>query len=778
MFKLCRIALFIVLLITTTVSFAQSYYHRPAAPSSAGYSGTGANIDVRYHKLSWRINPDSSVKYIKGFVQTNFITNTNTSAISFDLNSVLVVDSVKFRNAKLPAGNITRAGNILNISLGTTLASGTLDSVWVYYQGTPPGVSGAAQGYQKLTSSTAGNHIQSLSESYEDRDWWPCKADMQDKIDSIDILVNVPWGTPTAADTFWVATNGKLIDSTITGTSRTFHYRSGYPIASYLVCVAVAKFNRYYSGPVNINGTLVPSVYYLLRGKPSYTSILTAMDKMNGVLSAFSNKFGDYPFKKDKHGYYDGLSGAAGMEHQTFSAIAPGALTSIATLIHELMHQWFGDNVTFSTWNDLWLAEGFARYAESLAGELVPSLGVNAFNVRKSIKTSALALSANSAWIPNGNIANSNLIWNSNYGSTVYERGAMIVSMLRTLSGDAKFYQATTNYQTNLAGKSATADSLKNYFNAALGVDLTPFFDDYAGGSGGAATAKGGIGNPDYVVNWSNPQGNQFAISVASQLPSTGSNVTYFNGPVVLHVTGSTAQQDTTIVFFDWGNGNLSTAGNGVGPQIPGNLLTYQLSFSPLAVAVDDSARTLVTGTANKISVIPVKVNRFSVKAARTGNVCSLLLESTSPVNRVELLRSRDGIHYSFAGYMTSENVSALQPLYSFSDDQPYATTYYKAKVYYMGTETYSTVVRIKRPGKPLKISPNPARSSVLVKFDNPTGLDCTVRILAQSGEIVRKAIVNESTIRFDISTLPSGVYPVQIEQAGELLQTGSLVIR
>ena len=106
----------------------------------------------------------------------------------------------------------------------------------------------------------------------------------------------------------------------------------------------------------------------------------------------------------------------------------------------------------------------------------MPSLGYNAYSILNSYKSSALGLITASTWIPNGNIGNSDLIWNSNYGSTVYERCCMVVSMLRALSGDAKFFEACTNYQTSLKGKSATTDSLKNHFNAVLGIDISEFF--------------------------------------------------------------------------------------------------------------------------------------------------------------------------------------------------------------------------------------------------------------------------------------------------------------
>ena len=316
------------------------YYHQVANPTSSGNSGTGDNINVIYHKVFWRINPDSSVKYIKGYVQTNFITTEpNVNQITFDFNSVLNVTAVQFRGANLPAANIVKSGNVLFIQLGATLAQNFKDSVKIFYEGTPPAASGAAQGYQKATSASAGTFITTLSESYEDRDWWPCKADMQDKIDSMDIIVSVPWAAPTAADTFWVASNGRLIDSTITGNNRIFTYQTRYPIASYLVFVAVARFTRFHRNPVDISGTPVPVMYYLFKGKSeaTYNSIVAAMDRMNPVMQALSERIGDYPFKLEKHGYYDGLLGAGGMEHQTFSGMATNSLQSTKTLVHELM---------------------------------------------------------------------------------------------------------------------------------------------------------------------------------------------------------------------------------------------------------------------------------------------------------------------------------------------------------------------------------------------------------------------------------------------------------
>lgn len=602
-------SIFITLILLGTYYYSTAQHGHRSFPVNdgntagfTGFSGTGANMDVVYHRINWNINPNNASKIVAGDVTTYFRTLVpNVSSISFDLNKT------SFNNGSL---SVTWHGlpctvsfpasgsvNILNITLPSGIAAaGTLDSVVINYSGTPPAASGAAQGYQRSSYTDVNAATQfytnSLSESYEDRDWWPCKADMQDKIDSMDINVTVPW---SGADTFWVATNGKLVDSAISGGNRTFKFKTRYPIASYLVCLTVAKFNRYYRS-VQVGSTDIPVQYYLLGGKTAsyYTNAVTAMDRVNGVVQAFSNKISDYPFKLEKHGFYDGLVGASGMEHQTFSAIAPGSLTSLSTLNHELMHQWFGDNVTFATWNDLWLAEGFARYGESLAAELVPSLGLNFHTSRTSAKTSALA-STVSAWIPNASIVSSNAIWNSSYGSAVYQRGAMIVAMLRAMSGDTRFYQALRNYQTNLAGKSATTDSLKNYFNAVLGTDISEFFRDYVGGSGSAAAAVGGVGNPIYNIGWNSPVPNVLVLRVNSQAKSATSNVSYYTGPIAVRATAP--GRDTTIIMFDWNGDSLSYAGNGISRPIRKNLLAYRLSFTPTALIYDDSAKTLSTGT-------------------------------------------------------------------------------------------------------------------------------------------------------------------------------------
>jgi hypothetical protein len=782
------------LTITVILNFSQAGYAQnfqsAEVNNSFGFSGTGANINVYYHRANWTIDPNGATKNISGTVTTYFkTTQANVSAINFDLNKA------SFNNGSLVvryhgtvcAKSFPSSGlvNILNITLPVTIAAtGTRDSVDITYSGIPPSVpvGSAAEGYQK-GSNGGDNYVMTLSESYEDRDWWPCKADMQDKIDSaMDMNFTVPWNAATG-DTFWVAANGKLVDSAmITGTTRNFSFKTTYPIASYLVALAVGKFTRYYK-LVNVNGTNTQVAYYLLRNTTSHATKITAMDKINLVITAFSSKFGDYPFKLEKHGYYDGLMGAGGMEHQTFSGIATTQF-NVQTLVHELTHQWFGDNVSFSTWNDLWLAEGFARYSEVLAGELVPSLGLNPYTMRSSLKANAMAINNAATWIPDASIANSDLIWNSSYGSTVYERGGMVVSMLRVICGDAVFFQALTNYQTNRAGKSATTDTLKNYFNALLGRDISSFFNDYVGGSGNGAATVGGIGNPVYSINWNTPVANKLALQVGSQTQSSGSNVAYFNGPVVIHATNAVSgwTKDTTIVFYDWGGGSLSYAGNGLSAPA-GSTLVYNLSFTPVKLFIDDSARTLIdaaASTTNKITTLAIKVEDFTVRKTAAGNLAKLSITTTDPITKVELQKSSNGTDFAAAGEMNLSDPGNQTLHYGFTDIPSLVTTvFYRAKIYYAGKEEFTGIVKIQSANtKGIIVSPNPAYKDVRIAFDNAAGEELKIKIMDAGGKQVKEIITNSNFIHFDTTELSSGIYMIQVIQQGEVSQTRKFLVR
>jgi hypothetical protein len=733
---------------------------------TTGFSGTGNNIDVVYHRINWRINPDSAIKAIGGTVTTYFVVKqAAVNAITFDLNGVLTA-TAKYHGSSIA---VTRpSANVIRLALPVSLAINTLDSVTISYNGTPPAVSGQAEGYQKKTSA-GNNYIYTLAESFEDRDWWPCKADMQDKIDSMRFIISVPNG-------FRAATNGRLIDSSLSGVNRIYTWKTNYPIASYLVAVGVAKYLIYDRGTVNINGTNVPVWYFIFPGKTAgtYTSILNALDFSKQELTAFSTKYGDYGFKDDKHGYYEfGWNG--GMEHQSFSAMSQGSMTSWSTIAHELMHQWFGDKVTFATWNHLWLAEGFARYGEALAAELVPALGQSASLTRSGFKSTAnnATYRGYGCYIPDAQIVSSDVMWSSAYGTTVYERGAMVVSMLRTLLGDTKYFQAASNYMNDpaLAYKSAVTSDLQNHMqNVVGGYDLTPFFNSFVYGNG----------YPTYSIDWAQSATNRITIRVASQTKSTGSTVSYYYTPIALRVQGSVAAQDTVIVVYDQ-NGKLSQGGNGITAPVTGNIISFNLNFNPVTVTFDPFFQTLANGSVNQVITLPVKISDFTILENGNSNKLKLsLYNDNNELQKIVLQKSNDGRGFSDAGIMLKESADGTLLHFVFTDNSPNSEiTYYRAKLTTMSGEKFSKILKADNRGTGSgNVSPNPADKEARIKWKGGlVNKQYEVSVKSTEGQLVLTANTTDNFINLQTEKLPAGMYLVQVKQMGAVILESKMVV-
>ena len=158
------------------------------------------NYDVKYYRCEWDVNP--IVRYITGKVTIYFIVTAATNNIQIDLMNALTVDSVKQRNLLLTKQH---SNNTLSVDFTATLNTGVLDSVSVFYKGVPP-----SNGFGSFETTThAGTPVMwTLSEPYGSRDWWPCKNGLDDKADSIDILVTTPAQYKAAANGLLQSTSG------------------------------------------------------------------------------------------------------------------------------------------------------------------------------------------------------------------------------------------------------------------------------------------------------------------------------------------------------------------------------------------------------------------------------------------------------------------------------------------------------------------------------------------------------------------------------------------
>lgn len=467
-----------------------------------------ANYDVTYSKLEFTVNP--AVYFITGKVTTTFKALSDMTTVTFDLTDQLTVSSVKQGAADLTFEQNT--DDELVITLPSTLTTGNFATVEINYSGAP------ASGEQAFTRSThnGASIIWTLSEPFGARDWWPCKQDLNDKIDSIDVYITAPSEYVSVA-------NGIEPEAPVTnGASKTTHFHHSYPIPAYLVAIAVTNY-QVYTQTAGIEPNTFPIVNYIY--PESYAAAVVSLAQTPVIMDLFENLFETYPFSAEKYGHAQcGFGG--GMEHTTVSFMGNFSRGLIA---HELAHQWFGDKITCGTWKDIWLNEGFATYLSALTIENLD--GLDAFIIQKSGMIDFITSS------PTGNVyltdvqaTNVSRIFSSRLS---YNKGAMVLEMLRFKMGDVAFFQAIRNYlaDPNLAFKYAVTTDLKAHLETVYGQDLTEFFNDWIYNQG----------YPIYTItaqNWGEGQA-KFVISQSQSDPS----VSYFEMPVPVRVYGALGEQ-------------------------------------------------------------------------------------------------------------------------------------------------------------------------------------------------------------------------------------------
>ncbi|WP_325260504.1 M1 family metallopeptidase, partial [Flavobacterium sp.] len=466
------------------------------------------NYDITYQKLQFTVDPTKY--FISGIVTSTFTALTDLSTVTFDLTNQLTVSTVTQNGVAVTFTQ--NANNELVITLPTVLNSGTSTTVEIRYSGIP------ARGEDAFVTTTHNGTpiLYTLSEPYGARDWWPCKQDLNDKIDAIDVYITAPSQYVSAANGIEPET------PVINGTNKTTHFHHNYPIPAYLVAIAVTNYNVY-----NQTGGTAPNQYPIINYiyPETLEAVKTQLDQTPKILNLYESLFEIYPFYKEKYGHAQ-FEWNGGMEHTTVSFMKSFERDLIA---HEMAHQWFGDKITCGAWNDIWLNEGFATYVASLVIENFD--GQNAFISEKNKMINNITSKTNGAvYINDAELADVNRIFSSRL---TYDKGAMVLNMLRFKLGDALFFQGIKNYlkDINLSYKYAKTSDLQSHLEAVYGSSLTEFFNDWVYNQG----------YPTYMITAQNV-GDGKAKFTVNQTQSDAS-VSFFEMPVPIRVFGAGGQQ-------------------------------------------------------------------------------------------------------------------------------------------------------------------------------------------------------------------------------------------
>ncbi len=480
--------------------------HRHEQFTAFRSSALTGNYDINYHRLEWQIDPAEN--YIRGQVTTYFKPiEPDLQQIHFDFAQNMVIHAVIYHGDTLPYELMN--DDMLKIELPHPLASGQQDSIEVHYEGAP-----LSAGFGSFEQSTHQGVpiLWTLSEPYGAKVWWPCKQDLTDKIDSTDIIVR----TPAA---YRVASNGVLTGEVQQDDEKIYTWKHRYPIPAYLIAIAVTNYSIF-SDYVELNdGDSLEILNYVFPEDFNYA--VNQLEHTVEIMELFNELFGDYPFASEKYGHAQ-FGWGGGMEHQTMSFMGG---FSYGLQAHELAHQWFGNKVTCGSWEDIWLNEGFATYLTGLTEEFYGTPG-GWLNWKAGRINSIVSQPGGSVWVNDttsvGRIFSSRLSYN---------KGAMLLHMLRWKLGDDHFFQAVKNYlhDPDLAFSYAKTTDLKTHLEMQSGQDLTEFFHDWFYGQG----------FPSYQLVWTN-LGDKLRIELGQT--TSHPSVDFFEMPVPIRVESSGGQ--------------------------------------------------------------------------------------------------------------------------------------------------------------------------------------------------------------------------------------------
>jgi aminopeptidase N len=389
------------------------------------------------------------------------------SLFQVDLNADPVLSIISIEEEGSGPLGFSRNGDVLTIPLHVGLAAGERATVTIFYEGNP---TTAPNTGLFIRSHDSGQVIYSLSEPWSARTWWPCKDYPDDKA-TFDIALSVRPG-------LFAASNGDFIGQADTirwGEPFTrYTWKENYDMPTYLFSIAASAYILMTDQFIYAPGETMQVTNYVYPHLVAQAAI--DLDISVPALEFFSSLYGMYPFVDEKYGVAICQIGG-GMEHQTLTSYGSMLLTGDHRYdwlwIHEMGHQWFGDQVTCADWTHIWLNEGWASYTEALWFEHLGGPG--------DLTVYMQTMDTPGYWDgPVLRDPDSNDPWYY-FNRVVYDKGAWIVHMLRHVMGDQAFFDATRAYLADPQFSYGNADSeqFEAFYEDFYGGQLDWFFDPW-----------------------------------------------------------------------------------------------------------------------------------------------------------------------------------------------------------------------------------------------------------------------------------------------------------
>ncbi len=524
-------------------------------------------IDVKKYKLFLDVT-DFNTNIIKGSCQVNFQSKMNqVQGISLDLLA-LQIDSIIYHNQQ---ASYTYNDTLIRINFPNALNQGDLDSVTVYYKGTPVTDASGWGGFyfQNGFAYNLGVGFDANPHNFG-RVWHPCFDNFVERAQyEMTFKTN---GTKRAY------ANGLITheETNLAGEMlRTWKMTDAIP--SYLACFSVGDYTHVTQNYTSqIYGTTTP-VMLVARAQDT-TGMKNSFNKLFDMIHIYESKYGPYVWEKVGYVLVPFNSGA--MEHASLIAypqlVGAGNTTYDWLIAHELSHHWWGDLVTCKTSSDMWINEGFAVYSEAVYLQENNSQNHYINDLKNKHLTVLQRAHFNDgdfypvSGVPHGAV----------YGDHSYRKGAITLHNLRTYLGDALFFQGLQAMQTDFAFTAVDAYQVRDKMSEAAGVDLTDFFEDWIFQPGFVGVILDSV----QVT----PSGNQFEVRVSVRQKIRKANHLFSSFPI-------------QVTFHENLNNSVSQTFNFSGESMTA---LFTLPFFPVFTYLNGNEGILNAVTANNYNLV------------------------------------------------------------------------------------------------------------------------------------------------------------------------------
>jgi aminopeptidase N len=417
---------------------------------NGGYTVGHYGLDLAYDPATRRLDAGAAIS-----------ARTTQSLRTFDLDlSGLAVTGVRVDGA---AAHWTRQGQELVVTPRKALRKGAAFRVDVAYGGVPEQVTDPDGSPDGWIATDDGAFV--AGEPQGAMSWFPSDNLPVDKA-TYDFRITVPKGYTAVA-------NGVLTSQRTGHGTTTFAWHEDRPMASYLATATIGRFNvQRYTTRAGI------PVYNAVDPRES-AAAAPALADIPQILDWETGLFGRYPFSAAGAIVDHAPDVGYALETQTRPLYdrAPG----VTTLVHEMAHQWFGDSGSLTTWQDIWLNEGFATYAEWLWQEQH-----GGDSAQTTFDHYDALPATDSLWaFPTGDPGKGANI----FASPVYTRGAMTLQELRDTVGDRDFFAILKAWATAHRYGNGTTAQFVALSEKVSGKDLGGLFHTwlFTAGKPGAA---------------------------------------------------------------------------------------------------------------------------------------------------------------------------------------------------------------------------------------------------------------------------------------------------